>query len=50
MEEVILKHSLINAIEHNGKAEIQSVLGRIIAEDPRMRKKIRNIAPEIKKL
>ena len=49
MEEVILKHSLINAIEHNGKAEIQSVLGRIIAEDPRMRKKIRNIAPEIKK-
>lgn len=49
MKDLILKHSLINAIEHEGKANMQAVLGKIIAEKPEMRKNIREIVPEIKK-
>ena len=49
MEELILKHSLINAIEHDGKADMQAVLGKLIAEKPEVREKIGEIVPEIKK-
>lgn len=49
MEDVILKHCLINAIQHNGKAEIQAVLGKLIAEKPELKLKIKEIILEIKK-
>jgi len=49
MRELILKHSLINAIEHGGKADVQAVLGKVIAEKPEVREKIREIISEIQK-
>jgi len=49
MEDLILKHTLANAIEHGGKANVQAVLGRVIAEDASLREKIKEIIPEIKK-
>jgi glutamyl-tRNA synthetase len=50
MEKIILKHALANAVEHNGKAEFQSVLGGVIAERPEAKEKIREIVPAIKKI
>lgn len=50
MEKLILKHALINAIEHEGKADFQSVLGKVIAEDPSLKEKIGEIIPEVKKI
>jgi len=48
-KEILLKHALLNAIQHDGKADIQAVLGKIISEDPKMRSKIKEIITEIKK-
>lgn len=50
MKDLILKHALLNAVEHNGKAEVKSVLGKIIAEDPSVKNKIKETMDEIKKM
>lgn len=49
-EKIILKHTLLNAIQHDGKAEVQAVLGKIISESPKVRNKIKQIIPETKKI
>ena len=48
-KDFILKYALLNAIQHDGKADIQAVLGKMISEDPKVRDKIKEIIPEIKK-
>jgi len=48
MEELILKHSLINAVTHNGKADIQAVIGKVIAEKPELKGKIKDLTLTIK--
>jgi len=50
MEKIILKHTLANAAEHGGKADFQAVLGRVIAERPEVKDKIRDTIPIIKKI
>jgi glutamyl-tRNA synthetase len=50
MKDTILKHALINATEHGGKAEIQAVLKKLIAEDPTVRNKVKEIMPKISKI
>lgn len=49
MKELILKHVLINALEHNGKADLQAVIGKVIAEDNSIKLKIKELIPAIKK-
>jgi glutamyl-tRNA synthetase len=49
MKDLILKHVLVNATEHGGKADVRAVLGKIIAESPELKNKIKEIIPEIKK-
>jgi len=48
-KEILLKHTLLNAIQHDGKADVQAVLGKIISEFPKVRNEIKKIIPEIKK-
>ena len=50
MKNIVLKHALINAVEHDGKAEIQAVLKKLIAEDPSVRNRIKETMPEILKI
>ena len=50
MRDLILKHTLANAVEHGGKAEVQAVLGRVIAEKPELRNKIKEMIQEIKEV
>lgn len=50
MIDLIYKHALMNAIEHKGKANINAILGRLIAEDPLLKGKIQELIPEIKKV
>jgi len=45
----LLKHTLLNAIQHDGKADVQAVLGKMISDDPKVRDNIKKIIPEIKK-
>jgi len=48
-KKIILKYALLNAIQHDGKADIQAVLGKILGEKPELKNKIKEIIPEIKK-
>ena len=50
MRDLIYKHALINATEHDGKAAIQAVLGKVLAEDLSLKGRIKEIIPEIKKI
>jgi glutamyl-tRNA synthetase len=49
MEEMILKHALVNAAEHEGRAEVQAVVGKIIAEQPELREQIKEIIGDVGK-
>lgn len=48
-KKIILKYTILNAIQHEGKADTQAVLGKILSEKPEFRNKIKEIIPEIKK-
>ncbi len=50
MKEIILKHALLNAFTHKGKADVQAVLGKTIAEVPETMGKIKETVLEIKKI
>lgn len=50
MEDRIRRLALMNATDHDGKADVNSVLGKLIAEDPEAKKKIKNLIPEIRKV
>ena len=50
MNDLIRKHALLNAIGHNGKADAQAVLGKVIAEKPELKDKIAQLVVEIKKI
>src|SRR3989338_3343305 len=44
---LILKYTLKNALDYNGKANFQSVLGRILSEKPELKQNIKDLAKEI---
>jgi len=49
MKDLILKYALMNAQEYNGKAQLQAVVGRLIADDSSVKGKLKEIMPEIRK-
>jgi glutamyl-tRNA synthetase len=48
--ESIRKIALLNAIQHDGKAQFQPVLGKLLMEQPQLRSQIKEIAPIIKEI
>ena len=50
MKDLILKHALANAVEHEGKADAGAVLGRVLAEKPELKEKIKEMVFEVKKI
>jgi len=50
MEEIFKKHALINAVEHKGKANVQAVLNRSVAEKPELKIRIKEIIRVIQKV
>ncbi|NCN39266.1 MAG: glutamate--tRNA ligase, partial [Candidatus Aenigmarchaeota archaeon] len=38
MKDIILKHTLLNAIQYSGKADIGAVVGKVLAENPELKK------------
>jgi len=50
MKNLILKHALINAIQYNGKANPQAVLGKVIGEKPELKIRIKEISEEVRKV
>lgn len=49
-ESKIKKLVVVNAVEHEGRADVNSVLGKIISEDPEAKKDIKNLISEIRKI
>lgn len=43
--EIILKYALINAVQHDGKANPKAVIGKILGENPELRPKAKEIIP-----
>ncbi|MDP8011777.1 MAG: glutamate--tRNA ligase [Thermoplasmata archaeon] len=50
MENEIRKYALQNAVEHGGKADEKSVLGKILASNPSLKNSIKDLIPIIKKI
>ncbi len=50
LREIILKYALQNAILHNGKANYKAVMGKIMAENPALRSRAKELIGEVKKI
>lgn len=47
VNEIILKHALLNAIRHGGKASVKAVVGKVIGEIPSLRSRIKEILKQV---
>jgi glutamyl-tRNA synthetase len=50
MQDIIKKHALMNALEYNGKANIQSVMGKVLSEKPELKKDMVALGKEVSKI
>ncbi len=50
MNETILKHVLLNAVEYGGEANLKSVVGKLIAENPDFKKDMKSTIKETKEV
>ncbi|MFH0868494.1 MAG: glutamate--tRNA ligase [Candidatus Woesearchaeota archaeon] len=50
MKDLIKKYALQNAVKFKGKANIGAVIGKVLAEDPELKKDMKNLSKEIKKI
>jgi glutamyl-tRNA synthetase len=49
MREIVLKYVLQNAVFYNGKADPGAVLGKVMANEPHLRKNVQEVRKEIEK-
>jgi len=50
VKDLIYMYALANAFEYNGKAQLQAIIGKMIADNPGVRDKLKEIVPEIKNI
>ena len=50
MKALILKYALQNAVKYDGKANIGSVIGKVLAENPKLKDKAKAISKEVRKI
>ncbi|MEM5793074.1 MAG: glutamate--tRNA ligase [Candidatus Aenigmatarchaeota archaeon] len=50
MDEIILKYTLMNAVQYGGKANEKAVIGKIIQENPNLKKNMKKTIEEVKKV
>jgi len=50
MEDLILKHALKNALGHEGKADEKAVIGKVLAEDPSLKQRIKEVIQKTKEI
>ncbi|EDY35359.1 glutamyl-tRNA synthetase [Aciduliprofundum boonei T469] len=50
LRDIILKYALQNAILHGGKANYKAVMGKIMAENPSLRSRAKELIEEVKKI
>ncbi|MEM5778355.1 MAG: glutamate--tRNA ligase [Candidatus Aenigmatarchaeota archaeon] len=47
MRDVIKKHALLNAVEYDGKANVQAVIGKVLSERPELKSEIAKLGKEV---
>ena len=50
IEKLIRKYVLLNAIKHNGKPSVKAVIGKVIAENPELKKSIKEVLNKIEEI
>jgi len=50
MKELILKYVLQNAVKFKGKATIGAIIGKVLAENPDLKKDVKKLSKDIKKV
>src|SRR3989344_4901241 len=50
MKDLILKYALQNAVRYKGKANIGAVIGKVLAENPELKRDTKKLSQEIKKI
>jgi glutamyl-tRNA synthetase len=50
MKDLIRKHALLNAVEYKGKANVQAVMGKVLAENPELKKDMAVLGKETAKI
>ncbi len=50
LENLIYKHTLLNAIKHDGKAEVGPVISKVLGERPELKKNAKEIAELVKRI
>ncbi len=50
MKNTIMKYALQNAVKYDGKANQGAVIGKLMQDDPKLKEKLKDIAPEISKI
>ena len=50
LETTIRKYALQNAVKFNGKANIGAVIGKVLAENPELKKDMGKLSKQIKKI
>lgn len=50
LENLIYKHTLLNAIKHDGKAEVGPVISKVLGERPELKKNAKEIVELVKKI
>ncbi|AEH24245.1 glutamate--tRNA ligase [Pyrococcus yayanosii] len=50
IERLILKHALINAYQHGGRANPKAVIGKVLGENPELRPKAKEIIPLVNRI
>jgi|TARA_B100002003_G_C14135873_1_gene546297 glutamyl-tRNA synthetase len=49
IKKIIVKYALQNAVKYNGKADVKAVIGKVLGENPKLRKKAKDIIKDINK-
>jgi glutamyl-tRNA synthetase len=47
---IIRKHALLNAYKHSGRCEASAVLGKVLAERPDLKNRVRELYPSLKQI
>ena len=50
MQDIIKKHALLNAVEYNGKASPQAVMGKVLSEKPELKSDMATLGKEVSKI
>ena len=50
MKDLILKYALQNALRYDGKANAGAVIGKVLSENPALKKEIAKISKEVQQI